>query len=603
MKKKINVFFIAAMISITSLSLVLGWYYLTAPEIKSTLDQQPIAYINRIKDEVDRRPARRQIWQSILEGEPIYSGEAIRTAKNSEARIQFADSTRTINLEPESIVMLSKSSNQDFSLDLMEGGASVVADKGSSGTLTLLKDGKSVELKGDVTLSKSGADLEIQNESEDEGSTFFANNSDKRLTQFKLLSPVKNQYLFVDVDNPNVLLSWEGLPQDLKVKVVIGTQRDKLTHVHETQDKQMNLTLLPGFYFYKMYLINQQSSLPVAVSKLQRLKVIERKMPLLVNPSPNQFISIVSVTSNPKYKINFEWTKGELVQNYIFEVATDKLMRSKVLAQSFDVKKNNIEADLSPATYYYRMSAVFETEGKVITGKIEQFTISLNKQMDPTTIGVNLIKWVKSNEQPLATDGNEQQFFIGEPYLNLKWETEIPDKIKEYKIKLISSDDPYAPSQEFSSTDLKFKTKLFKPGRYIASLQGVDQSLNVVANSSKKVVYIKELTKVKAPSIIGEDTLTAQKNGYIKVFWKPEEGAYKYQVKLIDESGRTLQSQTVENLDSPEISFTDLLPGSYMIEVAGVDMLERAGDISKRKITVLNESDIDAPKMMKVKVK
>ena len=596
MNEQLRRFLMAGMISATSLGLVVGWYFIFEPENKNVTNQQPIAVVKKIKEEVDRRPAKRQVWQAIATGEPVYSGEAIRTAKGSEVKIQFLDGSRSIDIEPESIVMIIQSANKEFSLDLMEGGASVIADKADAGgKFNLIQNGKSVELKGAATLSKSGTGgLEIQSDDTGAGGNpFFAVMNDNRLSGFKLVQPLKDKSALIDANKPTVDMIWAGVPAGFKTRIAIGTDRSNLSQSFETADLNFALNLPAGFYFYKLYFTNPATGQVVGESKLQRLKIDERKFPVFVNPTANQFIQIVNQSANPKYKMLFDYTEGEFVNKFLLEVATDSQLKNKVVNQAFN-KKTTHELDLSPGDYYFRMSALFEGETKPISGKIEKFTISVNRKIDPSTIGVNLISW---------GEVLEQQFFIDQPELAMNWKSELGKKIAEYRIKLQSQDDPYAPAQEVRSRDLQTKTKVFKPGRYIASIQGVDQGENVIANSQKRFFTVKELDMVKPPVILGEEILRANKDGDLTVKWKLANGAYKYKLRIIDEMGQQSNGQLLDNAQAETITFKDLMPGIYRLELAGVDMLGRTGEVATRKIEVPEISSLGAPKIKKLKVK
>lgn len=588
-------FLMAGMISAISLGLVVGWYFLSEPKNKNNTNQQPIAIVKKIKEEVDRRPAKRQVWSAITTGEPVYSGEAIRTAKGSEVKIQFLDGSRSIDIEPESIVMIIQSANKEFSLDLMEGGASVVADKADAGKFNLIQNGKTVELKGAATLSKSGTGgLEIQSDDSGAGGNpFFAAMNDNRLAGFKLQQPLKDKSVLIDINKPTVDIIWSGVPAGFKTRIAVGTDRNNLAQVFETNGMQFDLKLAAGFYFYKLYFTNPATGQVVGESKLQRLKVDERKFPVFVSPTANQFIQIVNQSAKPMYKMLFDYTEGEFVTKYFLEVATDFSLKNKIINQAF-TKKSGFESDLAPGDYFFRMSALYDGEAKPVSGKIEKFTISVNRKIDPSTIGVNLISW---------GEALEQQFFIDQPELAMNWKTELGKKIAEYRIKLQSQDDPYAPAQEVRSRDLQTKTKVFKPGRYIASIQGVDQGENVIANSQKRFFTVKELDMVKPPVILGEEVLKASKDGDLIVKWKLANGAYKYKIRMIDEMGQQVNGKLLDSAQVESMNYKDLMPGIYRLELAGVDMLGRTGEVATRKVEVPEMSSLGAPKIKKLKVK
>jgi hypothetical protein len=207
---------------------------------------------------------------------------------------------------------------------------------------------------------------------------------------------------------------------------------------------------------------------------------------------------------------------------------------------------------------------------------------------------MNLINWGSEAEK---------QFYIEQPQVSMSWNSQLGKKIAEYRIKLQNTDDPLAPSQEIRSRDFAAKAKLFKPGRYIASIQGVDQGENIIANSQKRFFEVKQLDIVKAPVILGEEILHADRSGDLTIKWELAAGAYKYKIRVLDELGQQVEGRLLESADANSMKLTSLMPGVYRLELAGVDMMGRTGLVAVRKIDVPGMSGLGAPKIKKLKVK
>ncbi len=93
---------------------------------KKKKKKKPLAYVGKVVEDIQRRPASRLLWQLVNTGEALYNGEAIRTSERGEVRIQFVDSDRYLDLEPESLIVIKKSEGE-IALDLMEGSLFVNA--------------------------------------------------------------------------------------------------------------------------------------------------------------------------------------------------------------------------------------------------------------------------------------------------------------------------------------------------------------------------------------------------------------------------------------------------------------------------------------------
>jgi len=601
---------IAGFISLTSLAIVQIWFDLTKPELSGQSNQEPIAFIKQIKDDVDRRPVKRQVWQSLTKGDYVFSGEAIRTLKDSEVQIEFIEGGRSINIEPESIVLIAQNSNKELALDLMEGGASVVANesKKDDSTINLIQNGKSIVIKGSAVLSKSNTgSLEIQsNDIVQNINPFFINMNDTRLMSFKLMAPLKDKIIFTDGQFASVKLMWQSQAKDLQVKVSLGSQRSFLNTVRNVlpgDPQAADFNLNAGFHFFKMYFINQKTQKIVAESKLQRIKIVERNMPVVVNPTLNQTFLLTESQQN----IQFNWTPGEYVKSYHLEVFKDVQLKNRILNKSFE-KSMNFETQLPEGEYHYRLSAKFETENKLILGKVEKFNIVKKLSIEntaqtilPPPEKIEQISWVQTNY--LDDLGAEEQKYIGSPEVEMKWETLKAERVSEYKIKLTPVDQPETKPFEIKSSTSVLKAKVLKPGRYIASIEGVDKSQKIVAASNPKAFVISELELLKAPLFEGGNKLVANKKGDFKVKWQSLDGAYRYKINLFDRNGKVLATQTTQNPVTTEVSFEDMSPGDYRIEVAGVDRGNRLGVFAKKIINVLDTTDLSAPRIKKLKVK
>lgn len=184
------------------------WYRRTNVSIASTGRQEPIALLQDLTNEVQRKPLTRVIWETISKDENLFAGEAIRTSDDSEAKIMFLKSGTVIELEPDSLVVLEET-DSGLSLDFLKGNLFVkTAGQGAPGSELTLKSGKSeINLQNaDISLSKKGqsdsVDVQVyggtaqvkQGEKtvtldKDKSGTLSQQGMDVTKTQIKVLSP------------------------------------------------------------------------------------------------------------------------------------------------------------------------------------------------------------------------------------------------------------------------------------------------------------------------------------------------------------------------------------------------------------------------------
>ncbi len=152
---------LAFAISAGCFGITVFWY----EQGKSSMHQafaKPIATLSESTNDVQRKPLKRVIWESVSKNETLFPGEAIRTTDNAEARIQLVKSGAIIHLEPNSLVVLEETEN-GMSLDFLQGNmfVSSAGDGGANDGLTLKTGSGQVKLNNaDMSLSK-GSDGKV----------------------------------------------------------------------------------------------------------------------------------------------------------------------------------------------------------------------------------------------------------------------------------------------------------------------------------------------------------------------------------------------------------------------------------------------------------
>src|SRR4051812_34720002 len=112
---------LAAILSLTGIGLSFLWYRfdLARTGNRDNFSKKLLAHLGSAKNEVQKRPAKRVIWQRIDEDEPLFSGEAVRTSPDAEAKITF-ESGAEVDLDPDSVVVIEETGNK-VNLDFVKG--------------------------------------------------------------------------------------------------------------------------------------------------------------------------------------------------------------------------------------------------------------------------------------------------------------------------------------------------------------------------------------------------------------------------------------------------------------------------------------------------
>ena len=166
----------------------------------------------------------------------------------------------------------------------------------------------------------------------------------------------------------------------------------------------------------------------------------------------------------------------------------------------------------------------------------------------------------------------------------------------------MSENETVVFTQIVSSETTTYKAKLPKPGRYIASIEVVDELEKSLTKTKPKIIVSKELPFLA--SAVWNDKVTTDKanlSGSYQAQWIPLQGAKSYKLILKDSDGKIvkewIQNKTFFKIDG-------LLPGEYTLLLTGIDQYERTSpNTNQKKIAVANNSEIMAPKLKKMRFK
>lgn len=347
MKKQWKRFLIATFSSSSVFALTWYWYQSTNSTLDSHGNEKPLAYVGKVVDDIQRRPASRLLWQLVNTGEPLYNGEAIRTSERGEVRIQFTDSDRYLDLEPESLIVIKKSEGE-IALDLMEGSLFVNAkadESASAPGLVLNSSNGKVDLShASASLSKgSGNSLDVQ-VLEGKASLQSKDGKSKELTKgsfgalgargvefdrnnLKVLSPSPQKPFAMNVDDPQpVPFKWTGFPANSTVALHMGnTRKDmKETLVAPPGQSEISVKMPFGRHFWKLVAKNPEGQV-IGESPTYKTEVVARYAPTVVFPTAD---AEIPATTTP-FDMSFKWEKGDDTRQMTLDIWSDPELKTK----------------------------------------------------------------------------------------------------------------------------------------------------------------------------------------------------------------------------------------------------------------------------------
>lgn len=596
-----------------SLSVWRGSLYLSKKfeSVRSTdLNQKPVAIAKQVSDEVERRPVTSLVWSVIEPGEDLYAGEAIKTSSYGEVRIQFKDSNRFIDLDPDSLIVISQGGNNEISLDLQGGSLFVSQGEKSAGqsaepSLLLNSASGKVDLSNATAqLSKSsGKDIDVQVlkgkakiESNGQSKEIDAN---KKLSGLEILSPALDRPFYVNPENPQpIQFTWKGFPPQTQVSLWAGKTRQDLKEISKAlkpDETSLLAKLSVGKNFWKLVAEDGKTKTITQQSSIYRIEVVSRYAPSPVAPIEDAQLLL---TNKPSLNVDFKWTKPEAIKSVYFEIGKDPAFKEKVFSKNI-LDQEAIQNLLPAGTYYWRLSGTYEGIDKPISSKTIKFTVAAEFKPKEPPKPISLL-WINPIEA-------KPQFFIDEPLASLTWATEQNEKIKTFRLKIAPTAEllnqkthPELISKETNSHSVK--TPVQKPGRYIAMVEALDEKQVVLGKSEFKSIEIRPLPLLASPTFLPETgDLQSSNLGKLDLKWSAIPGAKEYWITLFDSSGKELRKAKFTNAST---SLVNLLPGRYKVQVFAIDEHGRESEkLEPRWVLVPDSSGVNAPKLKKIQVR
>lgn len=602
----------AALLSLSCSAGTWFWYKSTSSTKSHKKNEEALAQVARVGDEVSSRPAERLLWHTLNTGDYLYNGEAVKTSSRGEIRIQFEDG-RFIDLEGDSYIVLQKSKGE-ISLDLMEGSLFVNAkagDKGgSSPGLVLNSANGKVDLSGaSASLSKnsgSGVNLQVlegkakiqdkdgqsKEISSGSSSTLGANGMSFDNSKLQILSPSTHNITYIDPDAEKpVSFKWKGFPAEWKVSVHIGPTRKELkdwTSTEQSGQTEILTKLALGKYYWKLT-AKDATGKQVAESPIYRADFQARFAPTMIFPTANAELPI----EKAPFELSFQWQKGEESNRVVLEVSADKDLKTKLLNKAFTTEETYKLSNLKEGEYYWRMSAFYPDSDKPTLGKIQKFKIFKLVKTPPKE--PVQITWT-------IPENLDTQYYYDKPTLQISWEPKNrKEEITHFKISIEEEQGSPENALKYDVKETKYKANLTKGGRYLASIEAMDKDGKVIGKSEPRKLAAIEMPLLPAPKIFPEEgVIRSSDDGRSELKWDNIQGAKEYQLSVSNKDGKELAKRTYT---TNSVNLKNLMPGEYQIKVFAVDQYGRFGqEPTPRTLVVPNKSNLKPPTLKKIKV-
>lgn len=596
----------ASVVSASGCAITFFWHLKNEPKSNLTSEAEIVAYLAKTNNEIHVKSSDSALWEPAEKLDRLRVGDAIRTSANSEARIQFYKSSRYVDLEADSMIVIQQSES-NLNLDLLEGTLFVNGiDRNNKTNLTLSSQGgkfdlsKSIAqlsgsssskidlkiLKGSGVFLKGGAKGEnIQEGFEGNlGSTGLRSSVEK----IRILSPDLTKPVFVNAVNTEpTLIQWNGLPPDAQVLLVSGNNRKSLTPTvaEKLSKNQLQVNWKPGVYFWKLRAIDPDTQKPMGESPVYKTEILGRYPPSPVTPEPNFTLQ----TRRPTENVTLRWNVSQEFSEVQVDLRNDTT-KQNIFSIKLPSSQDFQEAPNLPlGNYSWRLSGFPADGGKPLTGPFHQFFITQKK-----LIKIPII-W---NAKLDAT-----QYFVDTfPKLTLMWEPDTTERVKKWKVHLAPEGTDISKGEAADTRQIKFSKTMPKTGRYLAFVEAFDDENESIGTSETRTFTVTPLPLLPAPKVFPNDEseFLARPDGSLTLSWERLVGTKDYQILVRDNEGKIISELSTE---TSNYKLTNLMPGTYSLQVGATDNYGRRGDLSGKRILIVpDKSEVKAPKLRKIKV-
>lgn len=195
----------------------------------------------------------------------------------------------------------------------------------------------------------------------------------------------------------------------------------------------------------------------------------------------------------------------------------------------------------------------------------------------------------------------EVQNYLVSPEINLNWNLQNKDSVKKISVKVFA-DEKLVLNEILPAEQTSFKTTLKKPGRYVASIEVLDEADKSLAQSKLKTIISAQLAFLASPEWSdSKSESNADLNGTYLAKWKSLENIEDYNLELVNPSGVVVKTWSQKN---NFVQLKNLVPGEYKLTLTTLDQFKRISpNKSVKIIKVADSSAITAPKLKKMRFK
>lgn len=572
MQKNFKRVAMAAGVSLSGFAITFVWYHFSARDLGNDGRSRPIARMVITHNEVQRKPVTKLIWQPVEENEILHIGEAIRTAANSEATIEFLNGSTKIELDPDSAIVLEENAGK-VALNFLKGNMFVKSDGNAKDTAMMVSSGgKQIALgSSELSLGKSASgqlDLQVL-----KGSAQIESNGKMQMVEqgktmngasFKLLSPSPDSPIFTDkTKNEKVAFEWAPLDDTYTVKLEAGPTRMSMKPMDSTLTAgpvgKLEATMKYGKTFYRLVARSSDPNKPEITTLTFKNEVVAIVPPMLLEPENDKPI----VLSDEAPQVKFAWSNPSQFEKVKFELSRTADMKQTTYSKVVEgTELLNLDFK-NQGKFYWRVSGQIKGRKDLVASAAQAFDVKLFKGLQTPIAELPL----PGEKMAAPVTGLSSIAFSWQP---------VPSAT-QYKV-ILESPTFTSGRSETESEIPQVRIRDLKAGTYSWSIVALDNKGKTSLPSEKRKFSIVSLPTIEWGKV-GEnvDHEYVSLKPSIELDWKPLPLAIvSYSIKVTSSATGEVVSQTAQLEKANVLVPTD---GEYFAEVEG---LSKSGDALAR---------------------
>lgn len=564
-------------------------------------DRSPIARLNESSNDVQRKPLKRVIWESVSKNDDLFPGEAIRTTDNAEARIELVKSGTVIHLEPNSLVVLEENEN-GMSLDFLQGNMSVSSTGTGEGDSLTLKTGsgevkvKSAEMslskrqdgkidmavfKGQAELQQDGKKIALDKE---QSASFSEQGMTVDKDRVQILWPLAGETILLNLMKSEKLeVAFKPLAPGYTVSAEFGNSRTNLKPAGITaagEAGKIPVAGKSGKWFVRLTAKSNEPGLPPLASNVVPLTIDPKAPPALVEPKP----TVPVVRSKADEPVAFRWLNRHKLENQILEIAADPLFKNIKSKQTFDGDKTEHTEALADGVFYWRVTGFLKSKDKTeaLSSNVAKFSV--------------VSTWELKAPTPIYPEANQRLTYLDVQRAGVLFKWSAPAAVDRVAILVQRMNGNSAVTvleKELETTMIKLAD--IKPGQYQWTVTSINPKDGTKKASELQTFTVDEMPKIdwaEMPAVYEYPTPTPS----LRAEWKvPAQAVASYRFRA---ENKDLANGEPEWQSAKLNEFTALIPtdGDYDIFVEALNQKgQTIAQSDRRTVTVKRRPLLPAP--------